>query len=450
MNKFILGLLVFCFITTFPLYTQEPQASVPLTQAIDDGVRILASRIRTGTMIVVFGIQSPTHELSNFITAGILDHLVSKDEMKIVDRQNPDLIAKEHEIQLSGNVNDEYIQGIGHQFGAEVIITGSLTLEGEIYQLRLQALNVRTAQVMGRTSSNIAMDTNLAVLLRINWKDPNAWKQKRWYIGVRGGSDLNLFKLGSDVTTSHASYGDIPRPLFAEISAPFHFSGAFEVGVQITRFFGIQVEMMYTRETIEMYANNADIRYINIYGTEGLTNIFGFFSGGSGSWPQYVHSPKAVFTTDILDIPILAKFTVRPSIFELSLLAGAYLTIPLSPISFEFSGTALSAYIWQDQIFFAPSSDFTVQQKLDWAFPSGGLMAGTNFGIKLGLGVLFADVRFMMDFAPIKNKESEDFFISHPSFFNTEFPVKMVSKELFERRKITFSLGYRIGIGNIR
>jgi len=243
-KKIILCLLFFCFVLVTPLYTQVQQTPVSLAEAIDESVKELTARIRSGSMIVVFGIQAPTAELSVYITDGILDHLVSKDEMKIVDRQNPDLIAKENEIQISGIVDDNYLQGIGHQFGGEIIITGSIIIEGETYQLRLQALNVRTAQVLGRTSRNVFMDNTLASLLRINWNDPNAWKHKRGYIGVRGGGDLNLYSFGNDTDG-----------FFDTFDVPFGFHGAVEAGIQITDFFAIQVELMYMRDVVKMKSN---------------------------------------------------------------------------------------------------------------------------------------------------------------------------------------------------
>jgi len=59
----------------------------------------------------------------------------------------------------------------------------------------------------------------------------------------------------------------------------------------------------------------------------------------------------------------------------------------------------------------------------------------------------------MMDLKPIKNKESEDFIIYYPLRFDAEDRIleikgKMRSMELFERKKVLFSLGYRIGVGN--
>jgi hypothetical protein len=442
-KKIILCLLFFCFVLVTPLYTQETQQTpVSLVEAIDESVKELTARIRSGSMIVVFGIQAPTTELSAYITDGILDHLVSKDEMKIVDRQNPDLIAREHEIQLSGDVSDEYIQGIGHQFGAEVIITGSLILEGNVYQLRLQALNVRTAQVLGRTSRNVSMNTVLANLLNIRWIDPNAWKQKRWYIGARGGLDINFYNFGNGTVNFFDKI---------DIEKPFGGHGTVEVGVQINDFFALQLELVYMRDTVTMIGDG-DIYYSWLQNKNQLKYIHDFFTTIPGWDGIYFAAPSLTLTTDTLLIPILAKLTARPSIFELSGLAGVYFTIPLGNIGFNFSGAAISN---PNDTYFNHYGVYSINDNLEWDFPPLGLMAGANFGIKLGPGVLFTDIRFMMDFMPIKNKEWSG-WIRPPDYdpnnhlSNQGISTRIEPKELFERRKIVISLGYKIGLGNRR
>ena len=435
MKKIVLCLMFFCFIMVIPLFTQEAQQMpVSVTQAIDESVKTLTARIKTGAMIVVFGIQTPTTELTTYVTDGIIDHLVSKDEMKIVDRQNADLIAMENEIQMSGNVDDEYIQGIGHQLGAEIIITGSMTLEGEMYQLRLQALNVRTAQVLVRTSRNVSMNTVLASLLGIKWKDPNGWKQKRWYLGLRGGGDLNIYSLGKDTDG-----------FFDKLDTPFGFHGVFETGIQFTKFFSLQVELMYSRDKVEM-KGNGDRYYSFINNKKELKHIDDFFTTIPGYSNVYFSSPSLTLTTETLSIPVLAKFTSRPSIFELSGLAGVYFTIPLGNIKSDFSG----GYIIDNAGGFTHYGIHSMNTELEWAFPPIGLMAGANFGIKLGPGVLFTDVRFMMDLMPVKNKEGSGQITPDQADFDYFTSVKISSKELYTRKKIMFDLGYRIGIGNRR
>jgi hypothetical protein len=433
--------MFFCFILANPLYTQEEQRNlVSIDIAIDESIGTMVGRIRSGLMMAVLGIQAPTSELSVYIADRILDHLVSKNEMKVVDRQNSDLIVKEHEIQMSGNVDDEYIQGIGHQLGAEIIITGSFTLEGGVYQLRLQALDVRTAQVLGRTNRNVSMNNVLATLLNIKWNDPNAWKQKRWYIGARGGLDINFFNFGNGT----ANFFDK-----IDMEKLFGGHGAIEAGIQINDFFALQIELIYMHDTVTMNGDG-DIYYSWLQNKNQLKHIHNFFTTIPGWDEIYFAAPSLTLTTDTLLIPIIAKLTARPSIFEVSGLAGVYFTIPFGNMGFDFSGAAISH---PNDTYFNHYGVYSIDDNLDWDFPPLGLMAGASFGIKMGPGILFTDIRFMMDIMPIKNKEWDGWI--RPPGYDPDNPLaaqgistRIDSKELFERRKILISLGYRIGVGN--
>jgi hypothetical protein len=421
--------MFFCLLLTSHLYTQEaPQKRVSIDTAVDESAKAMVARIRAGSMIAVWGIQAPTSETSVYIADRILDYLVSKSDMKIIDRQNADLIEREHAIQMSGTVDEEYIQGVGHQLGAEVIITGSLTLEGAVYQLRLQALDVRTAQVLGRTSRNVS------------WANPNAWKRKRWYIGARGGVDLNLYQFGEGT----ANFFDT-----IDTEKLFGMQGAIEAGIQITDFLAVQIELVYMRDSITMNGDG-DYYYSWLENESQLKHIKNFFSPIPGWDSIHFAAPSLTLTTETLLIPVIAKLTVRPSIFELSGLAGVYFTIPLGNIGFDFSGAAVTPP--QDGSF-GILGIHSINDSLEWDFPPLGLMAGANLGIKLGPGVLFADIRYMMDFMPIKNKEWSGWI--RPSGYDPDdalaaqgIATKIEPKELFERRKIVMSLGYRIGIGN--
>jgi hypothetical protein len=48
-------------------------------------------------------------------------------KVTIIERKSLDLIRKEMNLQLSGDVSDDSAQAIGKQLGAQAIVTGSLT-----------------------------------------------------------------------------------------------------------------------------------------------------------------------------------------------------------------------------------------------------------------------------------------------------------------------------------
>jgi TolB-like protein len=292
-------------------------------------------------MVAVFGFNSPTRELSDYVMEGIIDHLVRENRMKVVDRQNPGLIRQEIEMQYSGNISDEYIQSIGKQFGGEVIITGLLRDQGESYLMRLQAINVETAQILGTKTENIRMDSKLASLLKLQWSDPDLWKNQWLYLGARIGGAIGFYNFDN----SRLSFGDIAH---ADSSLSLNF--ALQIALQILPIFAVQTEILYLQDTV-------DTTYE--YGSYNYT-----------------------YKSTSLMIPLLGKMTYRPKNFPVEGFGGIYLSIPIG--SMEYKEPHFIDYEHQ-------KFSITV-----------GLMVGGNFGIKFGPGIIFADIRYLQDLSGTK------------------------------------------------
>jgi len=88
--------------------------------------------------------------------SGVADDLVSalmQSEMTLVDRESAELIARELDIQLSGDVRDSDIVMIGHQIGATHLATINIVTtnpRGTGIQRRLQmrVLNIETGALL--------------------------------------------------------------------------------------------------------------------------------------------------------------------------------------------------------------------------------------------------------------------------------------------------------------
>ena len=59
-----------------------------------------------------------------------------------------DAIRQERNFQMSGEVDDDFVASIDHCLGADIVLTGSISGEGEMRRLRFRALDVKTAQVL--------------------------------------------------------------------------------------------------------------------------------------------------------------------------------------------------------------------------------------------------------------------------------------------------------------
>jgi hypothetical protein len=109
-----------------------------------------------------------------------------------------------------------------------------------------------------------------------------------------------------------------------------------------------------------------------------------------------------------LDIPVLLRFDVinRPALF--GVLAGPYLSFPLGDI--ELSGAGMSEELSAEGI-------------------TAGIALGIYGGYPIGPGRIIGDVRFIMDFNPLKVKDSG------------------YTAEVLNRRGLNISAGYEISLG---
>jgi formylglycine-generating enzyme required for sulfatase activity len=84
----------------------------------------------------------------------------------VVDRAQLDLIRKEMNFQMSGEVSDESMQSIGKMLGAQAVVSGSFTEMGDFtYRFMVRALNVQTAAIEAVYRVNVLNDSNVSFLI---------------------------------------------------------------------------------------------------------------------------------------------------------------------------------------------------------------------------------------------------------------------------------------------
>jgi hypothetical protein len=128
---------------------------VSLDEALIGAVKDISSKV-SEKEIVVTSVEAPTANLSEFLTGELVTHLSSK--FTILGRGVPDALNEEHNLQMSGLVDDKTIVGVGRATGAKVIIEGKFVRFANFGQLRLQAKNVRTAEIIASYTARIKPD----------------------------------------------------------------------------------------------------------------------------------------------------------------------------------------------------------------------------------------------------------------------------------------------------
>jgi hypothetical protein len=120
------------------------------------------------------------------------------------------------------------------------------------------------------------------------------------------------------------------------------------------------------------------------------------------------HDTVEDFSSKSLVIPVLAGVNFYPSIFSLGIYGGFYMDIPVGGLRYRDNYTRTDEITTRNVLF--------------------GYTAGGSAGIKLGPGIVFFDVRYMGD------------------FMKTKTTVNDSPLEMYKRRIIALSIGYRIGL----
>jgi hypothetical protein len=159
MKRILLAVLLLC--TVIAVFGQETST---LDGAINDSMEYLVERLEPGTKVAVLNF-SASPAVSNYVIEEITVFLVNDGNLTIVDRSELELLQDEMNFQLSGEVSDESAQSIGKKLGAQTIISGSLSPLGNMWRMRIRALEVETAKVQGIRTYTIRKDPVFSSLI---------------------------------------------------------------------------------------------------------------------------------------------------------------------------------------------------------------------------------------------------------------------------------------------
>ncbi|MDR0877334.1 MAG: CsgG/HfaB family protein [Treponema sp.] len=165
------------------------QTSMTLDDGIIDSVDFFSSKVPSGSTIAIINFEAETQDLSGFIVEELLVAFANTGNVKVVERSRLEMLESELNFNMSGSVSEETAQGIGRMVGAQVLFSGSIVPYRDMYRMRVQAVAVETAEIIGTRTINIRYDPTLTGLLgRINPADQ--WKYQWLYFGINAGYNL--------------------------------------------------------------------------------------------------------------------------------------------------------------------------------------------------------------------------------------------------------------------
>jgi TolB-like protein len=168
MKKAIMCVILACLFPTVAF----SQNALTLDAALSNSTTYFSNILPANTKVVVLNCTSKWPDLSDYIIEELIGYIVNERKLTVVDRQNIENIRREMDFQLSGDVSDETAQSIGKMLGAQTIISGSITAIGNAYRLRVRAIAVETAQILGMQNVDVAQDSRTAALTSTAYTGP--------------------------------------------------------------------------------------------------------------------------------------------------------------------------------------------------------------------------------------------------------------------------------------
>ena len=167
--------------------------------AIQESINYIISRIPLKSMVGIVNMSSPSSSLSNYIIDSIIMHLVNVDNYIVIERSELNIIQKEQEYQLSGEVSDDTAISIGKQLGIQIIVTGSILPLGNNYSLRIKLTEVQTAQIIGTKIFTVKPDSVLISLLKKSEEEQKNKDQQTVIMGDVNITNNNTTTIQGDV-----------------------------------------------------------------------------------------------------------------------------------------------------------------------------------------------------------------------------------------------------------
>jgi hypothetical protein len=256
-------MVVFCGLAT-AVFAQNDE-SVSLDRAISESIAYLTERLDPGIRVAVLNFEAPL-AVSNYVIEESIAFLAQDGKLVAVDRSEMELLRSEMDFQLSGEVSDASAQSIGRKLGAQTIISGSFVPIGNMWRMRIKALEVETSRIQGISTYTVKNDSLLGSLLP---------KQPKTTLEKTGAGALNiLFGLGS------------------------WLEGDFSGGLTITTGYVVATGLFIFEATALDWGNPAvGIPATAGVSVAGLTLAYGFLRPFI-----YNHSPKAVAFLDNMKI----------------------------------------------------------------------------------------------------------------------------------------------------
>jgi TolB-like protein len=157
MNYRINTFFVFFALLILPLYIscKTVTGRFSLENAAQTAAVDISNRMNNNGTIAVVKIFSPNENLNLQLIRWLENRLVENRKLTIISRQQINAVLNEQEFGLSGYVDDESAQRIGHLLGAKYVLSGEIIIVNGISILNIQVIETETARLIYSNSFHI-------------------------------------------------------------------------------------------------------------------------------------------------------------------------------------------------------------------------------------------------------------------------------------------------------
>jgi len=216
--------------------------TVSLGDAIWNAANEFSAGMEPDSRVAVIAMRSGSVMMSAHLIDEMIMAFVNTQRFLVVNRAQLELIAAEQHLVLDGLIDDATAQSIGRLAGVQFIFTGVLEPFGNIYRLRVQAIEVETAIIRRIFTADVRNDGVVSSLLGVAGREPLRrylnqpsvnWASLEitfFGLGVRYERDINdFFTVGGTVFMNMPEFGlpvDSPTIYGGLVAARFFLGGS--------------------------------------------------------------------------------------------------------------------------------------------------------------------------------------------------------------------------------
>lgn len=130
----------------------EPSLELSLEAALRRSYDTLVETLPDTSSIALISIASDNLREGEFAVKELSLLLLGSRVFNLVERRNLDTVMRERRFQLTGEVDDTSALSIGYRTGAEIVMTGVISVHESEKYLRLRAIDVESKEILALTS----------------------------------------------------------------------------------------------------------------------------------------------------------------------------------------------------------------------------------------------------------------------------------------------------------